>query len=330
MKSSHPAWLVRTLVPATAAVALLAGAGALGCARYREGTGQASVLSWTRSWTHSALLSTAEAAEASEAEAHDTAEPDVAPAFAANISPSLNFPPTTNGSVRFFDDEERPLPKTGACPGDMASIDDRYCIDRYEAALVEVLPSGAEQAWPYYLPVEGHVVRAVSQKGVYPQGYISEKQATTACQLSGKRLCKPAEWKKACQGPTPKKFGYADTREVGVCNDNGKSPMGRYFRSDIAAGKAWTWDKMNDPKLNQLEGTLAETGSHEGCTNGYGVHDMVGNIHEWVDDPKGTFQGGYYQDVTQNGDGCSYRTDAHEAWYHDYSTGFRCCSDVGQ
>jgi formylglycine-generating enzyme required for sulfatase activity len=87
---------------------------------------------------------------------------------------------------------------------------------------------------------------------------------------------------------------------------------------------------MNDPQLNQAAGTLAETGSHQGCTNGYGVYDMVGNLHEWVDDPKGTFQGGYYLDVTQNGDGCGYTTDAHEAWYHDYSTGFRCCSDVGQ
>ena len=87
---------------------------------------------------------------------------------------------------------------------------------------------------------------------------------------------------------------------------------------------------MNDPQLNQLAGTLAETGSHEACTNDYGVHDMVGNLHEWVDDPKGTFQGGYYLDVTQNGDGCGYRTDAHQAWYHDYSTGFRCCADASE
>ena len=51
---------------------------------------------------------------------------------------------------------------------------------------------------------------------------------------------------------------------------------------------------------------------------------MVGNIHEWVDDPSGAFQGGYYLDVEQNGEGCGYKTDAHRTWYHDYSTGFRC------
>ena len=85
---------------------------------------------------------------------------------------------------------------------------------------------------------------------------------------------------------------------------------------------------MNDPRLNELEGTLAKTGTHEGCTNGYGVYDMVGNIHEWVADPNGTFQGGYYQDTHLNGEGCTYKTMAHAAWYHDYSTGFRCCADA--
>jgi hypothetical protein len=29
-----------------------------------------------------------------------------------------------------------------------------------------------------------------------------------------------------------------------------------------------------------------------------------------------------------NGDGCSYKTVAHDADYHDYSTGFRCCADA--
>jgi formylglycine-generating enzyme required for sulfatase activity len=85
---------------------------------------------------------------------------------------------------------------------------------------------------------------------------------------------------------------------------------------------------MNDPQLNQLPGTLAKTGEYGSCVNGYGIHDMVGNLHEWVDDPDGTFLGGYYQDTHLNGDGCQYRTMAHAAWYHDYSTGFRCCADV--
>ena len=51
------------------------------------------------------------------------------------------------------------------------------------------------------------------------------------------------------------------------------------------------------------------------------------NLHEWVDDPNGTFRGGYYMDTERNGDGCKYATTAHDFGYHDYSTGFRCCMD---
>jgi hypothetical protein len=85
---------------------------------------------------------------------------------------------------------------------------------------------------------------------------------------------------------------------------------------------------MIDPRLNQLQGTLSHTGERSGCTNEYGVYDMVGNLHEWVDDPAGTFQGGYYLDTHLNGDGCNYRTTAHPISHFDYSTGFRCCADV--
>ena len=91
------------------------------------------------------------------------------------------------------------------------------------------------------------------------------------------------------------------------------------------------WTKLNDPRLGQVPGALALTGEHAACTNGYGVVDIVGNLHEWVaTDPAaahGTFAGGYYLDTTINGDGCDYKTQAHAHEYHDYSTGFRCCSE---
>ena len=250
--------------------------------------------------------------------AANTANHDTFESSAKDDAPAFEFPVNANHLNH------------GLCPDDMASIDNRFCVDIYEASLVEILPNGHEQAWPYTMPVSGHVVRAISEKSAYPQAYISEKEALLACSHSGKRLCKSAEWTKACQGPENARFGYGNERKAGVCNDNGRSPVLFYYAATTTPATGWTWDKLNDPQLNQLAGTLAETGSHEGCTNGYGVYDMVGNLHEWVDDPAGTFQGGYYLDVTQNGEGCSYRTHAHDAAYHDYSTGFRCCSDINQ
>lgn len=227
-------------------------------------------------------------------------------------------------------DKDRPLEPNGLCPPDMASVDDHYCVDKYEASLVEVLENGDERGWSPYTSVEGHTVRAVSEPGVVPQGYVSEVQAQEACSLSGKRLCRPQEWRKACMGPQHATYGYGQANEPGRCNDSGRSPVVALYASssDLGDRAQWNWDHMNDPALNQLDGTVAKTGSHDQCTNGYGVYDMVGNMHEWVADPNGTFQGGYYQDTHLNGDGCNYKTTAHEAAYHDYSTGFRCCADV--
>jgi formylglycine-generating enzyme len=226
---------------------------------------------------------------------------------------------------------DRPLEGNGLCPPDMATIGDRYCVDRYEASLLEILPTGDEVPFSPYSPIDGHVVRAVSESGVFPQGYISGKEAQEACSRSGKRLCKPAEWRNACMGPEHMTYGYGNTNEPRRCNDHGRSPVvAMYGNDDLNDPTKWNWERMNNTMLNQLPGTLAHTGEHPDCTNDYGVYDMVGNLHEWVSDPNGTFQGGYYQDTQLNGEGCTYRTMAHSFAYHDYSTGFRCCADVAQ
>src|SRR5688572_19201071 len=107
--------------------------------------------------------------------------------------PRLGFAAAADVPVaELLPEGDRPLPMNGLCPADMASIDDRYCIDKYEAALLEVTSDGSERPWPYYeavdkLPAGSHV-RAISEKGVFPQGYISGKQAAAACKASGKRL----------------------------------------------------------------------------------------------------------------------------------------------
>lgn len=121
------------------------------------------------------------------------------------------------------------------CPADMVLVDGRFCIDKYEASLVEILPDGTEKPYPHYLPVDGHEVRAVSVPGVYPQGFISEIQARDACAASNKRLCTHAEWKTACMGPDKTTFPYGDTRMTGVCRDNGKSAVIAVFGAKAVA-----------------------------------------------------------------------------------------------
>jgi hypothetical protein len=221
----------------------------------------------------------------------------------------------------------------GPCPEGMASIDGAFCVDRWEASLVEVLPNGDERPWAPYESVEGRIVKAQSVPGVVPQGYVSQVQAAEACFHAGKRLCKASEWLQACEGPSKKRFGYGSEERPRTCNDRGRSPMMALFGAQVSLERptTWNWERMNDPSLNQVPGTLAPTGVHEACTNDYGVYDMVGNLHEWIEETNrggtGTFAGGYYLDTHLNGEGCHYRTRAHAPTYHDYSTGFRCCAD---
>jgi formylglycine-generating enzyme len=221
-----------------------------------------------------------------------------------------------------------PRQASARCPSEMANIDGRFCIDRYEGSLVE-RADGALEAWSSFTtPPEGHAFLAQSVPGVVPQAYISAAQAAQACAGVRKRLCQPVEWRAACGGSQGYAYPYGPRRIPGRCHDTGAAPMLVFHAAELKKG--WGPLELNDPRLNQLEGTVAKTGAFAGCVNDYGVYDMVGNLHEWTADPNGTFQGGFWLDTDQHGEGCAYRTIAHEYTYHDYSTGFRCCAGVGE
>ncbi|MBX3199908.1 MAG: hypothetical protein KF894_17360 [Labilithrix sp.] len=126
------------------------------------------------------------------------------------------------------DDETSPAP----CPANMVLVESgelRFCIDKYEASLVEVDGDGNEKPFPHWLPVDGRSVRAVSEPDVFPQGFVSEVQAEDACAASGKRLCSHGEWKTACMGPAKTTFPYGDARRPGACHDTGRSAVGAVF-----------------------------------------------------------------------------------------------------
>jgi hypothetical protein len=215
------------------------------------------------------------------------------------------------------------------CPAGMAFVGD-FCIDRWEATVVEVDAKGGEHAHSPYVIVDGLNVRAKTAPGVVPQGYISQVQATQACASAGKRLCTADEFHLACEGPDASNwYPYGgETHIAGYCNE-GKGSMVPYYYGSNPAN--WTYADFNDPRLNQIDGGLARTGSYPHCVSPYGLSDCVGNLHEWGADPAdanghGRFRGGFYGDAEVNGHGCLYTTSAHELTYHDYSTGFRCCA----
>ena len=100
-------------------------------------------------------------------------------------------------------------------------------------------------------------------------------------------------------------------------------PVVEYF----GTSEDWIWSQLNHPCINQLPHSLDLTGANSGCVTPDDVYDLMGNLHEWIADPDGTFKGGFYVDTYRNGNGCLYTTTAHNTAHYDYSTGFRCCAD---
>ena len=138
-------------------------------------------------------------------------------------------------------------------------------------------------------------------------------------------MCSSDEWLLSCKGLEERVFPYGNAYAEGACNDDYSGhPVINYFGTSEGI---WDSAHMNDPNINQQPNSLAKTGAYRDCVTPDGVHDLHGNLHEWVADSSGIFRGGFYADASINGTGCGYRTTAHNSAYYDYSTGFRCCAD---
>jgi formylglycine-generating enzyme len=173
----------------------------------------------------------------------------------------------------------------------------RFCIDRYE--------------WP-------------NKVGVLPAFMASFRDATFACESQGKRLCDDTEWTLACEGPErqPYPYGTGFARDDRACNID----------------KPYVWPRpekifnldTQDEELERLD-QREPSGSRTSCVSPYGVHDMVGNVDEWVVNASQSgrphlsgLKGGYWGPVRTR---CRPMTTAHDESFKYYQIGFRCCGD---
>jgi len=175
------------------------------------------------------------------------------------------------------------------CSSDMVEVAETFCIDTHEASRPDATASSAG--------TDGS--RATSRKGVLPWQVLSNAEADQACKAAGKRLCTPAEWELACKGPEKTAYAYGESYQPTTCNG-------------IDAFAEWEFH-------------LAATGSFAGCTNGWGVLDMNGNLWEHVaGGNEKTIRGGAYN--------CSDSKTLHRCDYipgnwAPTARGFRCCAE---
>ncbi len=228
----------------------------------------------------------------------------------------------------------------------------RVCVDRWEDELVLREPDGRGRAHPWYeRPTAGVEYVARSSPGVFPQAYLNRSESASACRAAGKRLCTLREWFTACRGSHRTAYPYGPRERAGVCNSGKPHLLARFYGEDP---RFWGYHTtFNDPRLDQVPGFLAKTGAYGRCVTDNGLYDMVGNLHEWVSDTieptttsivpvsqavlarlgheagHGVFMGGFYSTRDEHGNGCGFVTIGHRPSYHDYSTGFRCCSKPG-
>lgn len=277
-------------------------------------------------------------------------------------SPNLSTPATS-----VFIEEATNIPVATVqvekkCPKEMVNVANAFCVDRYEAFLVDSakgLPLS-----PYYTPdfreahkqfmrwfyqsgksgrrldllsgipglpawqLEGNYeLKAMSHEGVVPNGYLTKAQATEACTNANKRLCQSDEWKQACRGEKNTDHPYGNEYVAGECNIvRGAHP------SQMLTGDAGI--NHDDPRLNLVEDKhgeplLRSTGETKHCVSQWGddgIYDMEGNLDEWVESKGRGFRGGFYSRVEKTG--CSIVHGGHAEEYYDYSLGVRCCRNV--
>jgi sulfatase modifying factor 1 len=248
-------------------------------------------------------------------------------------------------------DKEAPEP-VNLCPTDMVFVEGNYCPNLQQHCLYNVKIDGSRSTEPAsllwacgeYTPStceSKHLVHMKfcidryeypNKEGQLPQDWMTWYDVKRGCESQGKRMCSAHEWILAAEGPHQHPLPYGDGyhRVAGVCNFDRQ--MGHL---DPAKAK-----RPDDEMAQQLRAMLVPSGSMPNCASDYGVHDMAGNIDEYVVNEGGV-------DICPKGQKCNNYisglmgghiwhvrnasrpiTTAHYPNFSWYETGGRCCRDT--
>jgi sulfatase modifying factor 1 len=224
------------------------------------------------------------------------------------------------------------LPESGICPRGMVDVQGDYC-PYLEQKCLRWLDPETQQRCAEFAPAakcEGKTLHKhfcidefeyPNLPGEKPAVMTTWYEAQSTCEKEGKRLCGDSEWTLACEGQERLPYPYGYARNAEACNIDKPHPD---VNEAAFADPARRFEEA--ARLDQRD----PSGAREACVSPYGVHDLTGNVDEWVVNESGHpyksgLKGGYWGPVR---DRCRPMTIAHNEGFSFYQIGFRCCSDA--
>ncbi len=226
------------------------------------------------------------------------------------------------------------LASSGACGAGMVEVEGEYCGQLEQKCLrwldpdlklrcAEFAPTGKCQSKTVHKRFCMDQFEFPNKIGEKPVVMKTWFQAKSACEAEGKRLCSDTEWTTACEGESRTPYPYGNKRDAEACNIDKPHPDVNEFA-------------LSNPKTRMAEAARldqrAASGEYSSCVSPYGVHDMTGNVDEWVVNESGGaapfksgLKGGYWGPVRTR---CRPMTTAHGPDFAYYQIGFRCCGDA--
>jgi hypothetical protein len=212
------------------------------------------------------------------------------------------------------------------CPRDMVYVEGESCPE-VEQRCLEWMPrlQGSPERCAVFEPnpvCQGettHVGFCIdrfeypNRAGVLPTVMKTWDEAQTACRARGRRLCKSKEWTLACEGEGRLPYPYGYARDDQACN----------------VDRPVEWTSRNGARPTVIDRRV-RSGEMNRCVSPFGVHDMTGNVDEWVINESGHpfasgLKGGFWGPVR---DRCRTMTVAHDEKFAFYQIGFRCCDEA--
>ncbi len=244
--------------------------------------------------------------------------------------------PAYDAAVEVLDagSDVEPVEESPFCPPGMALVEGLFCPfmghrcvewlnekqDRCQRYAPPAICEGKERATRVCVDRYEYP----NQPGTYPVVMTNFLEAAATCERENKRLCTESEWTLACEGNERWPYPYGYERDATACN------IDRTYR--LPDMEAFSHESKVAAEVARLDQRV-QSGSMPRCKSPFGVHDMTGNVDEWVVNetrpPESTadisgLKGGYFGPIRAR---CRPMTTSHNRWFRFYQVGFRCCAD---